>query len=115
MTARGKNGWAWSQIKAQAFAMHGRDCMKCGDVATEMDHIIELDNGGSNDLDNLQPLCRSCHKAKTSRYNSVRMTSKSNRVRFLGASAPPTLSMRSLSPKCTVLPPIAPIEKRMDK
>lgn len=113
MTTRGKSGWEWSKIKGVAFQVHGRDCLKCGDVATEIDHIIELDKGGTNDLDNLQPLCKACHKAKTSAYNSARMTKshrKSNIGVFLGHGAPPTLSMPYLSPKHVVLPPIAPLE-----
>uniref|UniRef100_A0A6C0AJH3 HNH nuclease domain-containing protein n=1 Tax=viral metagenome TaxID=1070528 RepID=A0A6C0AJH3_9ZZZZ len=36
----------------------------------EIDHIKELRDGGSNDLENLQALCIMCHRVKT-----VRMTS----------------------------------------
>lgn len=31
----------------------------------ETDHVIPLEDGGSNDDDNLQSLCHSCHEAKT--------------------------------------------------
>jgi hypothetical protein len=31
----------------------------------ELDHIIPLHRGGSNDYENLQLLCRDCHKEKT--------------------------------------------------
>ncbi len=34
-------------------------------VATELDHVVALTNGGSNDEDNLQGLCASCHELKT--------------------------------------------------
>lgn len=34
-------------------------------VSTEVDHIISLDNGGSNDDANLQGLCHDCHADKT--------------------------------------------------
>ena len=34
-------------------------------VATELDHIVALVNGGSNDDDNLQGLCAPCHVQKT--------------------------------------------------
>jgi 5-methylcytosine-specific restriction protein A len=42
-------------------------CLGSGRVkaATELDHIIALTNGGSNDDTNLQGLCADCHKAKT--------------------------------------------------
>jgi 5-methylcytosine-specific restriction protein A len=42
-------------------------CEKLGvtALADEVDHILALTNGGSNDIDNLQGLCFSCHVAKT--------------------------------------------------
>lgn len=47
-------------------------CRKCAErgrvtVATEIDHIVPLSEGGSNDRSNLQPLCKACHAAKTTR------------------------------------------------
>lgn len=46
-------------------------CQSCGKKATEtqlnVDHIIPLAKGGSNDLSNLQTLCYQCKKAKSSR------------------------------------------------
>jgi 5-methylcytosine-specific restriction endonuclease McrA len=33
----------------------------------EIDHIKPLTNGGTNDVDNLQLLCKSCHKEKSMR------------------------------------------------
>ena len=33
--------------------------------ATELDHIKALGHGGTNDVDNLQGLCRNCHDDKT--------------------------------------------------
>lgn len=38
-------------------------------LATDVDHIIPLAAGGSNARENLQPLCHSCHSAKTARDN----------------------------------------------
>ena len=41
-------------------------CASCKEsVATELDHVIALANGGSNDDSNLQGLCASCHETKT--------------------------------------------------
>lgn len=41
-------------------------CSMCGtSVATELDHIKALTNGGTNDDDNLQGLCAACHEVKT--------------------------------------------------
>jgi 5-methylcytosine-specific restriction endonuclease McrA len=33
----------------------------------DIDHIVELRNGGSNDITNLQALCPACHRVKTTR------------------------------------------------
>jgi hypothetical protein len=34
----------------------------------EADHIVELSAGGTNDLNNFQLICPSCHKVKTNNY-----------------------------------------------
>ena len=36
-------------------------------MATEIDHIIPISKGGTNDLDNLVPACRSCNASKNDR------------------------------------------------
>lgn len=46
------------------------------EAGCEYDHILELAEGGSNDLTNFQALCVSCHRVKTARYNYERMKSK---------------------------------------
>lgn len=47
---------------------HGR-CEACGIVLQangwECDHVVELRDGGTNDVSNLRALCRPCHMAKT--------------------------------------------------
>lgn len=35
------------------------------EVATDVDHIVPLSRGGTNDSRNLQALCHSCHSRKT--------------------------------------------------
>ena len=47
----------------------GNKCVKCGrsesdGVKLHVDHIIPLAMGGTNSLDNLQPLCVSCNSSK---------------------------------------------------
>jgi 5-methylcytosine-specific restriction protein A len=40
-------------------------CRSCGGAASQVDHITPLSRGGTNDRENLQPLCHSCHSRKT--------------------------------------------------
>ena len=84
------------------------DCRrKIGTEAWDIDHIVPVANGGSNDDDNLQLLCASCHKRKTAK--DVRTIRKGNRVRanHLGArrSRNPMLGSRHHPSK---------LRKRMD-
>lgn len=37
----------------------------------EIDHVIELRNGGTDDLENLQALCLMCHRVKTNRNTTA--------------------------------------------
>jgi 5-methylcytosine-specific restriction endonuclease McrA len=38
----------------------------------ELDHIVPLIDGGGHELENLQTLCKPCHKKKTSREAHLR-------------------------------------------
>lgn len=44
-------------------------CNKCGEIKIseelEIDHIVPIVNGGTNEYSNLQPLCIECHISKT--------------------------------------------------
>ena len=40
-------------------------CNHCGLTAEQIDHILPLALGGTDDRDNLQALCKPCHKIKT--------------------------------------------------
>lgn len=57
-------------IKAQEWKdlcnFYGNKCLCCGrsDVSLTLDHVIPLIKGGSNLIDNAQPLCQSCNSRK---------------------------------------------------
>lgn len=63
-------GAAWDRLRV---AVLRRDagicqcCLKLGRItlANEVDHIRNKAQGGSDDMDNLQAICRACHAAKT--------------------------------------------------
>lgn len=42
-------------------------CQQCGSPGSDVDHIVPLAFGGLNDPTNLQVLCVSCHRTKSSR------------------------------------------------
>jgi 5-methylcytosine-specific restriction endonuclease McrA len=52
----------------------GNHCLSCGKSGSEVelteDHIIPLSRGGNNDIDNIQPLCRSCNSIKHMKASS---------------------------------------------
>jgi hypothetical protein len=50
----------------------GWKCGKCRQALThlfEVDHIVRLQHGGTNDVDNLVALCPNCHREKTAMEN----------------------------------------------
>lgn len=51
-------------------------CLCCGrkepDIKLTVDHVLPIDLGGRNDIDNLQPLCKSCNSRKNNRYIDYR-------------------------------------------
>lgn len=55
-----------------------RQCLAEGRTtqAREVDHIIPLEAGGTDDRANLQALCRQCHKQKTAFDAAMRAVRK---------------------------------------
>jgi 5-methylcytosine-specific restriction protein A len=67
-------GHAWMDIRRRILLRDKFACQCCGLVRmdNEIDHTIPLEQGGSNDDDNLQTLCKGCHAAKTASEASTR-------------------------------------------
>ncbi len=67
---QGRGGRPWRRLRDQAMARDQHMCQPCKTVgriteATEVDHILNLAEGGTDELSNLQAICQECHKAKT--------------------------------------------------
>lgn len=45
-----------------------KHCDNMLDATFEIDHVIELQHGGNNEVSNLEALCRNCHGKKTMKH-----------------------------------------------
>jgi len=61
----------WKKQRELVFRTKGHDCYICGEWATAIDHVISAKRGGGNDLENLEPICKSCNSKKGSREYSL--------------------------------------------
>lgn len=68
------NGGSYTEEEWQELcAKYGNMCLWCErKVKLTVDHIIPISRGGTNDIDNLQPLCRSCNCRKSDRIIDLR-------------------------------------------
>lgn len=66
---RGRSGWAWTRTRAAVLARDSYACRiggpGCTTTATEVDHLVPLSAGGTDDPGNLRAVCAVCHRAKT--------------------------------------------------
>ena len=63
----------WGRLRRQVLRRDGGICQTCGDVATEVDHIVPGDN---HDPSNLAAICTPCHRAKSSREGNAALNAK---------------------------------------
>jgi len=57
-------GSTWQRLRL--LVLRGEPlCRHCGAAATDVDHIVPKRAGGPDTMENLQPLCHSCHSIKT--------------------------------------------------
>ncbi|BAP36666.1 hypothetical protein AS4_17260 [Acinetobacter guillouiae] len=75
---QGRGGRPWRRIKQQ---VHERDqwiCCRCGRITMDLecDHIVNKAQGGTDDLDNLQSLCKVCHDEKSAEESKAGMVAR---------------------------------------
>lgn len=70
----------WRELKAK----YGNRCLACGrsepDIKLTPDHVVPLVLGGSNSIDNIQPLCWGCNAAKQARSVDYRTSTQTTAV-----------------------------------
>lgn len=66
--------WIPQEVRKYVFERNFYQCQSCGktDIETllNIDHIIPLARGGSNDISNLQTLCHACNQKKKHHFDS---------------------------------------------
>jgi 5-methylcytosine-specific restriction protein A len=65
-------GAEWRSIRKLALHRDRYQCQRCGWTGDQrnpltVDHVIAKSRGGSDDLANMQTLCKRCHGVKTGR------------------------------------------------
>lgn len=58
------SGWQEQRDHQRILKANPR-CYLCGDIATQVDHIVALAEGGPDTDLNKRPICAPCHQAKT--------------------------------------------------
>ena len=64
---RERKRWEYKRARMapKVFEKYGEFCQICGSEDNlTIDHIVPISKGGTSDLDNLQPLCKSCNSSK---------------------------------------------------
>jgi len=75
------NGGAYSAKEWKDLCdLFGNKCLACGNTTLPLtvDHVIPLSKGGTNDITNLQPLCKPCNTNKRTSETDYRKLIKDN-------------------------------------
>ena len=61
----------WARLRRAVLQRDGYRCQLCGKAGRlDVDHRIRKEDGGGDESENLQALCRTCHIAKTVKENT---------------------------------------------
>ena len=56
---------AMPEVKKYVYGKYGNRCLCCGSYEKiSLDHVIPISKGGKDEIENLQPLCKSCNSKK---------------------------------------------------
>ena len=69
----GRGGRPWRRKRESILIRDNYTCRVCGLTIKdlEVDHIVNVAQGGTDDDGNLQAICVPCHKAKTARESAA--------------------------------------------
>lgn len=80
-------GRDWLPIRRQVLKRDGYQCVECGSrQRLEVDHIKPASESGTDDLANLQTLCRDCHIFKTRAEKDIQWLGSSEWLAFAHSS-----------------------------
>lgn len=65
MSAASPRSGDWKKIRLKILARDGYICGYCGSEATQVDHVVPVSKGGSNDEHNLIASCSRCNRLKS--------------------------------------------------
>ena len=67
---QGRGGRPWRRLRERILQRDGYCCQACAregrvQIAHEVDHIVNIAAGGTDDPSNLEAICTDCHRKKT--------------------------------------------------
>lgn len=83
MTWENPSKGAPQHLRKKALHRDHHQCTQCGATHNlEVDHIHNVASGGTHHIDNLQTLCRECHREKTRREMRAGHQNRKNRAKY---------------------------------
>jgi 5-methylcytosine-specific restriction endonuclease McrA len=69
-------GGGWGELRVRVLKRDGYRCqLRYADIclgkASQVDHIVQPEAGGTNSLENLRAVCRRCHARRTGRQGAL--------------------------------------------